>query len=1286
MSSVPARRSSAKTATAGHSRESPKASTHRTNGSPSLENAILELQRMAGNAAVASLFALQRQTLAPPRSPDAPPKASHMTANATTRGMDTVALKNLGALKKVKTQFENDAVALVPSALAGSPKGPVSVLLHLHGLSNKGPNYEEMLGKDGAIPPEYQMAEQLQAYLASRPDARIIALLPVGRTVPEQGNVYWGNFDTDTLIKETITKLVDLRKLSAGSEAGDVVLSAHSAGGFYAKQIAEQKKTRTMFAFESIHGDLGQYQALLAGKLKEDLAELKGLAPVKDADPAAAAAAFQAQAQYLRERGFRFVGFAGSNEGYRERFRALDRSVHGPAGWIAKHSTALRQVSGSHYTDLRQLLEANYQFNIDKAGDHFTVVAGGLEKALGGPSAAAGGAQGPVVHAEKPSTPQPPVAKKPTPAPHPPAARKKKRKEYTGTGPLPIPAGAITSDRLPAFGNESTTAFRRAVYDKQQQLSLAADEERRLNNEPPRFSLGVADDHLGRVDGMPIHKTAEADANDLLHKARTAHDVAKKNGDARAVACTSIGISNAYRSPKEDFAAWQGSFKTHYDNTAKSRGRQVGGPLGEKAVALLAAEMVNFKASPGFSNHTQGLAMDFETDQDGQTLTAKSKQKELWQGSWLYHWLRKNAHDSNFAQLPTEEWHWDHQAGAPSPGGAQATAVPHAATSPAATVPSTATRPSPKLPAAERPAGPAVGPSSGKTAEVSITFGPNAKQDAVAASSIAILTDILRAAGLSKATITSTARTAADQARAMYQNLVGAGVAAQRALYGPAGRKVIDTYVALQKEGKSPKEIEDGMRDRIVEIGPSKVSRHCGDFKVLNVFDVGPLSLGGPKARKAFAEAAEAEVGKRVSKFIPWPKDPGDHLEIKPSSAPEGATHAAAAPAVTAPKPATPEPAPGPPVAAPAAIDWLKVLPYAKRDKKQRITPKAHGVNVPAVDLAPLTAGQQQMVDQIRGYRAKLPSLLTDKNVGKQGVSYHDSVQASETATPKELQDSSAPGSRARKLVWDEVRKEGGLDSLNTYDSEIVTWGKGFSAKSHSMNDVLLTMFKSDPEAKEMLRQAGIALSASDWMVVNGETGAIETGDNALRLLQFDRQLLSVFITLGSDPKHSAHALEAQWAWIRKRTANVPEYAYDWPADSIQLMAHLSQWMPALRWGSVDYKATGGDMYQIILVYLRHFLHIVRGAEAPRPGSGAHLISATWDMVCPGHRFYAFAGGAGITAIKANAAVVSPAQVDADTGLADHIVIPIPPPGCDAKTAHLGSYVPRSSKYFDLGL
>jgi hypothetical protein len=515
-----------------------------------------------------------------------------------------------------------DVVALVPPAVATSAAGEVPMLLHLHGISViKGHNYERML-RNAEIPDEYDVRGQLQA-ASAKPGARMIAVLPIGKTIPA-GEGTWtvdfGGFDADTLAKETIARLASEGELPKGSSAGGVVLSAHSGGGFDAKGAASGKKVVGMFAFESIHNDLAKYQALLEGKLANDLSELQSLA----AEPggSSAAQAFQAQRQYLLEKGFRFVGFAGSNPGYRKRFRALRDAIH---GWIALHNAELRQASGPHFAELREMLGANYQFNIEDKGNHFTVLAQGhLQQAMGTlPAAMGGGAGG------------------------------------ASTTHAPASSTAPTHARMPA---------------------------------PARHRTGTK---------------------------------------------------------------------------------------------------------------------------------------------------------------------------------------PAAATAPPP--PTTATEPV-------------------------IIFGSNARKDAVAASSLAILSDILKAAGLTKATITSTARSADDQARAMYQNLMSVGVDAQRHLYGPNGRLVIDTFEQLEAEGKSPKEVQDWMRDRINEIGPSKVSRHCGDFHVLNVFDVGPASLGGVKARKAFAEAAQAEVGKRVSTFIPWPKDPGEHLEIKPSgSGSTAGSHAAASGPATQP-------------------------------------------------------------------------------------------------------------------------------------------------------------------------------------------------------------------------------------------------------------------------------------------------------------------------------------------------------------------------------------------------
>ncbi len=619
MASSPAARPTLKAAASSRSRKAVRG-TGSTARTASFERTILDLQRDAGNAAVQALLLGKTE----PAVARALVGDARLAAPAS-QVAEPVLLEKVAAGGKRPV----DLVALVPPSVLASGAGAVSILLQLHGISTiKGHNYEHMLRKR-EIPPEYNMAAQLQ-----NPGSRMIAVLPIGKTIPAGEKTYtvdFGGFDTDTLATETVARLVGAGQLPTGASAGRVALSAHSGGGFDAKAAAKGKKVAAMFAFESIHGDLDRYKALLGGKLKADVAELQALAPPSGANPAAAEQAYRAQRQFLQDKGFRFVGFAGSNNGYRKRFRELRDAVHGEGGWIAQHAEALQHATGLHYDEIRQLLAANYQFNVEDKGDHFTVVAEGhLQQAVGALPAAMGGG--------------------------------------AGVGPRSTPASTAAAVK-PAAGRR---------------------------------------------------------------------------------------------------------------------------PVGHRR---------------------SGLAP---------------------------------------------------------------------ATKPAVT-PTTA-------------------------AEPVIAFGSNARSEAVAGSSLAILKDILKTAGLSKATITSTARSADDQARAMYQNLVGVGVDAQRALYGPNGRKVIDTYEELVEAEKSPAEIQDGMRDRIVEIGPSKVSRHCGDFHVLNVFDVGPGSLGGTKARQAFAAAAAAEVGKRVSTFIPWPKDPGMHLEIKPSSGSSaGGDHAGSA-AAAGPSPAVAKP------------------------------------------------------------------------------------------------------------------------------------------------------------------------------------------------------------------------------------------------------------------------------------------------------------------------------------------------------------------------------------------
>ena len=158
---------------------------------------------------------------------------------------------------------------------------------------------------------------------------------------------------------------------------------------------------------------------------------------------------------------------------------------------------------------------------------------------------------------------------------------------------------------------------------------------------------------------------------------------------------------------------------------------------------------------------------------------------------------------------------------------------------------------------------------------VSIQFGPNTNPPDVTAFSRMVLEDILKAAGLTRAVISSTSRSPGQQARVMYNNIVATGVAAQKSLYGPAGDKVIDVYVASKAARRTPDQIKADMEAKIIEIGPTNVSHHASDPNVLNVFDVAPSSVAN---RAAFEQAVRSDA--RVKKFLVPPNDPGYHLEI----------------------------------------------------------------------------------------------------------------------------------------------------------------------------------------------------------------------------------------------------------------------------------------------------------------------------------------------------------------------------------------------------------------------
>jgi hypothetical protein len=156
-----------------------------------------------------------------------------------------------------------------------------------------------------------------------------------------------------------------------------------------------------------------------------------------------------------------------------------------------------------------------------------------------------------------------------------------------------------------------------------------------------------------------------------------------------------------------------------------------------------------------------------------------------------------------------------------------------------------------------------------------VRFAENAKADDVTPYSMGVIKDILTAAKITTALVSSTARSPSDQARVMYDNAERHGVDSQHRLYGPSGDKVLDVYSARKAAGDTPDAIKAAMETKIKEIGPTHVSRHASDPRVLNVLDIAPSSI---KDKVGFEHAVKADD--RVSYFLVPPTDPGYHLEI----------------------------------------------------------------------------------------------------------------------------------------------------------------------------------------------------------------------------------------------------------------------------------------------------------------------------------------------------------------------------------------------------------------------
>lgn len=282
-----------------------------------------------------------------------------------------------------------------------------------------------------------------------------------------------------------------------------------------------------------------------------------------------------------------------------------------------------------------------------------------------------------------------------------------------------------------------------------------------------------------------------------------------------------------------------------------------------------------------------------------------------------------------------------------------------------------------------------------------------------------------------------------------------------------------------------------------------------------------------------------------------------------------------------------------------------------------------------------LSNEQKAFVESIQKARDALniDKLHLNLYAGQYGWQYGG--QPKKDATPAQVQGtvdtSTVEGKRkqAEQWIWEELRFEGSSASINAYDSQMVTWGRGLGAATGGLNPAMNELFK-DQEIVTTFKQVGVSFENNKWLAINTVTGAVEEGRNALAIMQTDPHILAAMIEIGENAKFKQAVADAQWKAIKEHgTAKVPDYALDWDKEVIQLVAHITHWGPAYGWhkASAGYEESGGDPLEVVL----HFFRTAAGK--PNKNNSLSIRKMGPDTIA---NFSHWGSGIGLKTIKDN--------------------------------------------------
>jgi len=306
---------------------------------------------------------------------------------------------------------------------------------------------------------------------------------------------------------------------------------------------------------------------------------------------------------------------------------------------------------------------------------------------------------------------------------------------------------------------------------------------------------------------------------------------------------------------------------------------------------------------------------------------------------------------------------------------------------------------------------------------------------------------------------------------------------------------------------------------------------------------------------------------------------------------------------------------------------WPQLLPVAKRSPKEQInvtfyeTEKAPAAGDSFKRLR-MNDEQKCLLNSVnrnlseidtRGLQLqRYRTIINGRRILQYGYVYSGKTPQEPSAIRSVPPDTSDRAAKIKRVVWEELKHEGENSAINAYDSQMLTWGRGFGARAGLLPEVMEILFK-DRAVAEAFLSYGIDFIAAEkergYRVVNLRTGAVEAGVDALRLIQTDPRLLGVFVKIAEDPRYSRQVADAQWEIVAKNAGSVPPYATRWDDRWIALVSHITHWWPATGWRGKEKVASYANSKTI------RDLLICFGRKAAASNPSGALIVANADTI-----------------------------------------------------------------------